>query len=535
MRLQRGMLLDWRTALGVGWLCVAGCQGVEPSASLLGEINFPNSGLAAAQPAFIEGVLYLHNFEYEQAAVSFRQAQDIDSTFALAYWGEAMTHHHTIWREHDQRAAEAVLLRLGATPEQRAAKAPTGRERGYLRAIEVLLGTDADAESGGGTLDERRVRYRIEMRRLHEAYPDDDEAAVLFALAILGEGRANRDFGTYMRAAGKLLAVWEANPMHPGAAHYLIHCFDDPTHAPLGLGMAVAYSKIAPAAAHAQHMTSHIFLGLGMWEPMVSANETALAIELEETEDWSREASHYVHWLHYGYLQQGRYEQADSLIQIARERLRSGASARERGYYGTLYARHLVETGAWGDEERWAAPSGIEIPSPNYYFARASAAIERGDLDEARRAARLVRAGGEGNPEVVLGEDVAEILQLELEAMLAYASGDESHALTLLTEASAREQAMPPRFGPPAVVKPATEMLADVLNRTGHAHEALAAYGDQLLRTPRRGQTLLGLARAARAVGDTAEAARATLELLEVWTSADPDVRGRAGGSDPEA
>ncbi len=93
---------------------------------------------------------------------------------------------------------------------------------------------------------------------------------------------------------------------------------------------------------------------------------------------------------------------------------------------------------------------------------------------------------------------------------------------------------MPPRFGPPAVVKPATEMLADVLSRTGHAHEALAAYQDQLLRTPRRAQTLLGLARAARTVGDTADAARATLELLEVWTSADPDVRGRAAGSDPE-
>ncbi len=359
MTSQSRIVLYMCTALLVGGLCVAGCQGIEPSSSLLGEIDFPNSGLPAAQPAFIEGVLYLHNFEYEQAAESFRQAQDIDPDFALAYWGEAMTHHHLIWREHDQGAAAAVLLRLGATPKQRAAKASTEREKGYLRALEVLTGTDAGAESGGSALVERKVRYREEMRRLHEAYPDDHEATSLYALAILAVGKANRDFVTYMQAAGELMDVWEANPMHPGAAHYLIHCFDDPTHAPLGLRMAVAYAAIAPAAAHAQHMTSHIFLGLGMWKPMVSANETAFAIELEETDDWSREASHYAHWLHYGYLQQGRYEQADSLIQIARGRLHHGSSARERGYYGTLYARHLVETGAWDAGKRWTAPSGV--------------------------------------------------------------------------------------------------------------------------------------------------------------------------------
>lgn len=495
----------------------------QPSSHLLGKIDFPNSGSAEAQPAFIEGVLYLHNFEYEQAAASFRRAQQIDPDFALAYWGEAMTYNHSLWDfgKQDRSAGEAVLLRLGRTPEERASKAPSPREKSYLRAVEVLFGTVG--QSKNRTKPERVIQYREAMRRLHETYPEDYEATSFYGLSILAAGKAHRDFPTYMRAAAVLMEVWDANRMHPGAAHYLIHSFDDPVHAPLGLPMTLAYSKIAPAAAHAQHMTSHIFLALGRWSDVVSANETAFKIEVEDTDEWTREAAHYVHWLHYGYLQQGRYRKAASLLKMARERLHKGALARERAYYGTLYARQLVESGAWESAKNWAPPAGVDIPNPTYHFVQALAAIERKDLDAARESARLVQAGGAGNPEIVLNEEVSEVLRLEIEAKLALAGGDETKAIELLREASSRIGTMSPRFGPPYAVKPAAELLGDVLLKLGRSDEAVAAYTSQLARTPRRAASLLGLARAARGSGETISA-EAYRELAQIWRSADEDV-----------
>jgi tetratricopeptide (TPR) repeat protein len=258
---------------------------------------------------------------------------------------------------------------------------------------------------------------------------------------------------------------------------------------------------------------------------VVNANETALRIEVGHTDEWTREASHYVHWLHYGYLQQGRYRQAESLLETARGRLHKGAPARERGYYGTLYARQLVETGAWRSAGGWDAPAGVDIPSPNYHFARALAAIERGDLDTARENARLVQPGGAGNPEVVLNGDVVGVLRLEIEAKLASADGDQTKAIALLQEAATREKAMPPTFGPPKVVKPAAELLGDIMVEVGRTDEAVMAYTAQLERTPRRAAALLGLARAARASNDMAISAEAHRELALIWRSADEDVR----------
>ena len=394
----------------------------ETSSTLLGKIDFPNSGSAEAQPAFIEGVLYLHNFEYEQAAEAFRRAQEADPEFALAYWGETMTHHQSIWEKQEQDEGQVVLRRLNPTPEARAAMAPTPREKAYLGAVEVLFGTVE--ESKGKTRLEREILYREAMRRLHEAYPEDHEAASFYALSILGAGKTSRNFATYMRAAAIVMEVWDVNRLHPGAAHYLIHSFDDTAHAPLGLPMALAYSKIAPAAAHAQHMTSHIFLALGMWSDVVTANETAFEIEVKGTNEWSREASHYVHWLHYGYLQQGRYQQAEELLETALRRLNKDTPARERGYYGTLYTQHLVESDAWDSAARWAAPEGVDIPSSNYHFAWALEAINRGDLDAARERALLVQAGGAGNPGIIMKESVASVLRLELEAKFALVAGD---------------------------------------------------------------------------------------------------------------
>jgi hypothetical protein len=248
-------------------LCALSTPLAVAQAPRLGTITFPNSGAPAAQEPFIRGVLYLHSFEFGPAAAAFREAQQADPGFALAYWGEAMSYNHALWGEWDDDAAHAVLERLGPTAEARRATAPTHREQMYLDAVEALW--------AGGPKPQRDTAYAHTMEQLVRAHPDDDEARAFWSLAILGLSGTTRVVPSYMRGAAIAQEVFERNPDHPGAAHYLIHSFDDPTHAPLGLPAARAYSRIAPDAAHAQHMTTHIFLALGMWDDVVSQNEIA--------------------------------------------------------------------------------------------------------------------------------------------------------------------------------------------------------------------------------------------------------------------
>ena len=212
----------------------------------LGKIDFPNSGKPAAQQAFIKAVLLLHSFEYSDAREAFQEVQRIDPAFAMAYWGEAMTHNHPLWRQQDREAALQALGKLASTPEARSARTPTDRERGYLQAVEVLF--------GDGDKVERDDLYSEAMRQLAERHPDDLEARSFYALSILGTAQGQREFSVYMRAGAVAEEIFDANPHHPGAVHYMIHSYDDPVHAPLGLRAARVYAKIAPAASHAQHM-----------------------------------------------------------------------------------------------------------------------------------------------------------------------------------------------------------------------------------------------------------------------------------------
>jgi tetratricopeptide (TPR) repeat protein len=481
-----------------------------PSISLagevsLGEIEFPTSGAPDAKPEFIRGVLYIHSFEYDHAAAAFRRAQDIDPDFAMAYWGEAMTYHHSLWRNQSQKIAQDVLNRLGDTSEERAAKAPTQREKDYVRAAEILFGMTGKTKDLGKL--ERDIHYRNAMRELYVAYPDDHEARAFFGLSILGVGSANRDYATYMQAAAVLTPVWDANRSHPGAAHYLIHSYDDPVHAILALPMARAYGKIAVGAAHAQHMTSHIYVALGLWDDMIAANLTALSIESKKAVGEgarSREAWHHRYWLHYGRLQQGRLEDAEMMLRMARECLRNDPLPRERAYYGAMFARYLFDTEKWGDAENWLAPVGVDIPTPHYSFARAFAAIKLGQLGKARKLMADIRPGGQGNPEIILVPEEVAILLLELDAILALAEGDNEKALELLREAVRQQTSMPFRYGPPRISKPTAELLGDVLMGLGHAEQASLAYQDQLSRTLLRANSLLGLARATARANDVA-------------------------------
>ena len=488
----------------------------------LGALTFPNSGAKKAQADFIDGVLYLHSFEYEPARKAFQRAQQIDPSFALAYWGEAMTHHHSLWDRQRPDLGAAALQKFGLTPQERAQKTPTERERGLMNAVETVFGL-TEASTGKSKL-ERDVLYREKMRQLYENYPGDHEIAAFYGLSILGVGSANRTYASYMRAAAVILPIWDDNKLHPGAAHYLIHSFDDPVHAILGLPMADAYIKIAPDAAHAQHMTSHIYTALGHWDDVVAANLRGFVVESAKTTDtdvMSKEERHYTYWLIYGRLQQGRWEDARKLLAKMRGRLDDSATGPERAYYGAIIARYMFDTEDWNVFDKWGAPATMDIPTAHYNFARAFAAIKRGDIKAAKSFAKDIKPGGDGNPEIFLTEGEVEILQLELKAMIALAKGKKKSAVSLMREAEAMGRRLPFKYGPPRLSKPTNELLGDVLAEVGDHELAVEAYQDELENSLRRTNSLLGLARAAAEHGDHPTANDAYKQLTEIWHNAD--------------
>ncbi len=496
--------------------------GAFPSAQAprLGTVDFPTSGAARAQPYFIRGVLLLHSFEYRDAATAFREAQQADPGFALAYWGEALTYTHPLWNEQDRSAARAVLERLAPTPGARRALAPTPREKAYLHAVEVLYGE--------GPKTERDTAYSAAMERVVASYPKDREAQVFYALSLLGLNQGVRDVPTYLRAAALLEPVFRENPDHPGAAHLLIHCYDDPIHAARGLPAARAYAKIAPDAAHAQHMTTHIFLALGMWDEVVSQNEIASG---RDRRAWT--PYHYTDWLGYGYLQQGRYGEALRLLDLMFQNA-DRTTGRGLAVLAQMRADYVVNT------ERWESPSlqwSIDLAHANSRaravdaFARGFSALKRGDRAAAQAALAGLAALNRSRPAPETGyvDPVPGVLYQELRAAAWQAQGALAEAIALMHKVTSLEDAMPLEFGPPGVVKPSHELLGELLLRAGRPDQARAEFERALRLAPQRALSLLGRARAVVAAGgDARAAARAYEELRGIWHRADPDIPGLA-------
>jgi len=446
----------------------------------LGSISFPNSGSAPAQAPFVRGVLLLHSFEFEAAAEAFRESQKADTGFALAYWGEAMTYNHPLWQQQDRDAALKTLARLGATPEARAAKAPTAREKQYLAALDALYGE--------GSKKDRDQAYMLAMAKLSDTYPADHEARAFYGLSVLGSRDGVRDFATYMRAAAIVQPVFDANPDHPGAAHYLIHAFDDPIHAPLGVPAARKYSSIAPGAAHAQHMTTHIFVALGLWDDVIAANIRAMEAQDADNAKRGRPANacgHYSSWLQYGYLMKKDGSKAAGLMDRCHARMAASPGGGEVGYFVSMRARQILDTEDWSAASKWiwTPPAGgsdaARANAWTYGFTNAFAALRRGDSAPAKA---LLAAP-------IPGDATSKVHADELRGLLALASGQAEQGLTLLKSAAAAEDAAPFEFGPPAVVKPTFELLGEELAKLGRNVEAAAAFARASERTPGRALT----------------------------------------------
>jgi uncharacterized protein (DUF1501 family) len=404
--------------------------------------------------------------------------------------------------QQDLKAARDALNKLAPSPTTRRASAKTEREKGYFDAIEILY--------GDGSKEQRDFRFADAMAKLHARYPDDVDATAFYGLAILGTAHAGRDIATYMRAAAVLEEAWMNHRDHPGVVHYLIHSYDDPAHAPLGLRAARIYAKIAPDAGHAQHMTSHIFLALGMWQDVVQANLAAIA-----DVDRVRKAAgkglvrcgHYPSWLGYGYLQLGQMDKARSAVASCRATIESQAAmdhpgmsmdpdASLIGSFANMRLRYLLDTGDWtGEVASWTVPKTASAGARlDFAFARALAEIMQGHRDAARQAsAELETVGREvadiktksGDPDPSYRVR-PEIILLQVRALLAEQEGDFAGAERLMLQASGLEDKLPIAFGPPTIDKPSHELLGEFLLRRNRKDEAHAEFEKAVARTPGR-------------------------------------------------
>lgn len=508
-------------------------------AERLGEIRFPTSAPPAAQAEFERGVLYLHNFHYPQARAAFRRARALDPADVMSAAFEALAWTQPVWNGQDTAAARAALRSFAPTRQARLAAARTPRERAWVDAVEELYGGDTPKAV-------RDTAFSRAMERLHAADPADPEAAAFYALSLLGLNQGDREPVAYARAEAVSDTVRRAHPRHPGALHYLIHAVDNPANAARGLEAAAAYGEVATHAAHAQHMTSHIFIALGMWEDVLRANLLAHAAQPPELYSFG----HGTHWLAYALVQQGRVNEArawvDSMLTYHR-RVASGESRAVRGREDVEIHAVLMAAAHVHDTEGWDSPLSVmrfdaaHLPSPAVlaladYFVGAAAARRSArpvDLTPGSRAADALladsmmerisarnarlRAGGRGG--TALGE--AEALEGMMRAELHAARGRQDSAVALLRSAAERLEALPFAFGPPLTARPPRERAAEILLAAGRAEEALAELDAAERMAPGRTRALYLRARALLALGRRDEAVRAYRALAEAWRGAD--------------
>ncbi len=493
-----------------------------PEGEPLGVVEFPTSCDPAAQPELERGLALMHHMNYERAETAFQAAAGLDPECALAYWGTAMTWVHPLWPDTvspEKRAAgEALLARaVGAAHT-------SAREGAYVAAA---LAYYEGAERGER---ERLASFLDGWAKVHAGYPDDAEAALFHALALLGNAPAEDKTYAKQIEAGKILeGVMARIGHHPGAHHYLIHAYDFPPLAERALAIARRYDDLAPENTHALHMTSHIFTRLGLWPESIVFNDRAARAASDRTPagEVSLHQLHALDYLAYAYLQQ-----ADD---VAADRVAAAMRALEPPFQDhsvAAYALAAIPARLALERRDWLAAAAITPRSPAgiswekfpyteaiSQFARALGAARSGQPEAARAAiaelARLEQAARALNQPYDWGTQVA-IQRIAAEAWLEHAAGNAERALELAREAAELEASTEKSPVTPGEVLPARELYADMLVAVGRHAEAIATYEAALARSPNRFNSLSGAARAAELSGDRQLAASYYRKLSDI-------------------
>ncbi|MCM2315419.1 MAG: hypothetical protein NDJ92_09750 [Thermoanaerobaculia bacterium] len=496
----------------------------EHAGHALGSVEFPVSCSREAQVEFNRAVALLHHMTYPQAREAFQRVSVVDPRCAMAHWGYAMTLFQPLW---PTRPSPAALQRgWEAVQQAKALEPPTERERLFVAAAEAFF-----LEPASSDYWLRIRRWEAAEEKVYSAFPDDPEAAAFFALAHLATAPSNSISREHAdRSAGILLPLYERNPDHPGAMHYLVHANDVPGRERESLEITRKYERVAPRNPHALHMPTHIYTRLGDWNGVIRGNLRAAEAALEYPAGehgelvWD-EFPHAIEYLVYAYLQKGADDEAAAQLKRLRDTERLEPSFKTAFHLASTQSRFALERRAWNEallivprEPATLSWDRFTWPEAIARFAHGLGAARLGRLDEARadgeRLAELEVATRKAQEELFARN--IRVLELELSAWVAHAKGQAEPSVARMREAAELEATTPKHAVTPGPTLPAQEQLGDLLLEQKRPADALVAYQLSLELYPKRFNSLLGAARAARELGDEALAGSFYRELLEV-------------------
>ncbi len=490
------------TTIGVvAVACAIGQSTLAETAEDLGKVHFETSCKPEAQQRFDQAMLYQHSFWYRASQKSFEDTLKADPECAIAYWGIALS---LLYNPHVAPPVKNLAEGAAALEKGKAPPAKSQRERDYIDALGAMY-TDYDK------VDHRTrvLAYLNAMEQLAQRYPGDDEAQIYYALALnVAASPADKTYANQLKGAAILEKIWARQPEHPGVAHYLIHLYDTPALAENGLTAARRYAKVAPAAAHAQHMPSHIFTRLGYWQESIDSNTKAAGVAKEAAD--FHDQLHSMDYLVYAYLQLGQDSKAKAVL----DSMNSVTGFTETflpGPYALAVspARYAMERGDWkAAAELRVRPSPLANVQAMTHFARALGAARSGNPDAAKidiaRLAELrdkLRDAKDG-----YWSEQVDIQRQVATAWVLYAEGKRNEALDAMRAAADAEDRTEKHPVTPGVPKPARELYGEMLLDSGNASEAVSAFEATLKKEPNRLGAYVGAAKSAEMAGDKAKA-----------------------------
>lgn len=535
--------------IGIASLCcILGCQNRDskPNKELMniellrgdiimcggkefGEVSFALNCQDSVRETFDLAVSLLHSFEYEEAEKAFVKVIDADPNCAMAYWGVAMSLYTALWSPPNQEKLEkgTKILNIAASLPK------TAREKDYLDAIKVYYDDWEHVDAAT-----RASRLEKKMGDLYNKYKDDTEAAIFYALTLNATADPTDKSYVNQKKAGQILEpLFEKRPNHPGIAHYIIHSYDNPELAAKALSTARKYSTIAPASAHAQHMPSHIFIRLGLWDEAVIANlnSTSSAVCYAESAGfdghWDEEL-HGMDYLVYAYLQKGdnakAIEQNEYLNTIKKV---YPVNFKDAYAIAAIPARIALENKDWQNAANLKLGS-IEFPWEKFpwqksilHFTRALGATHLGNIQQAEKEIQILQSLHKDLVDKHITYEANQVqIQLKIsQAWLDFANGKNDAAVTLMQEAADMEDNTTKHPVTPCEVLPARELLGDLFLAMNKNAEALKAYKRDLMDHPDRMNGLYGAAIALKRLGKVKEANKYFEKLVKLAGSVDTD------------
>jgi tetratricopeptide (TPR) repeat protein len=483
----------------------------------VGSVKFSTSCSPAVEKNFNRAVALLHSFQYEQVRQAFTEIAKQDPQCAMAQWGIAMSYFHGLWNNSDFAAGRSYIQKAyGLT---RTNPNTTVRERDYILALAEIYTPDDKSDSAHAQAFEQK------MAALQSAYPNDDEAAVFHALAlVIAAPKTDKTFANQRKCGEILEPIFAKQPHHPGVAHYIIHCYDNPVLAEQGLGAARMYAKIAPASAHANHMPSHIFTRVGSWNESIASNlkseELATDAEKTSTNGEARDQRlHAMDYLEYAYLQSGRVKKARGVVDDL-EALTAANGLTLTGDYAiaAIPARYAMELSDWNyASELKVRAAGVPWAQAITWAAIGIGSARSGNLDRATNAENTLDALRSETMKLnnIYWGNQIEVQRREVAAWIIQKKGHGADAIAMMRSAAELEESMDKDAITPGAVIPAREMLAQMLALENRPVESIAEYEAVLKIAPKRFNAIYGAARAAEASGNTAAAKRYFQMLTE--------------------